>query len=165
MNGNLTVFANFLSAQPQTIVFSPPPTASYPGPSVVLAAAATSGLPVQFALLGGPALLKANLLSFTGPGPVVVQASQGGNQQWLPAAPVTADIQVDANALVARLRFNPSGNDARVSDRNSAPGGSFIWTDASGVQASPWPTFGNPQPLVPVQQNTVLPEVRGATGN
>jgi len=165
MNSNLTIYGNFASEQAQTIDFSAPATENFPGPSIILAAIATSGLPVQFSLIGGPAVLRQNMLSFTGPGAVVVQASQGGNGRWLPAPPVTASIQVNAFSTISRVRFNPSGNDARAPGSHSTQGGTFLWTDPAGLQSSPWPSFGGPQPIAPVQKNTGLPEVPAAVSS
>jgi hypothetical protein len=165
MTGNLTVAANFVSMQAQTIAFSPPATASYPGPTVALTASASSGLPVSFSLASGPASLSGNVLTFTGPGSVAVTASQAGNGQWLPAIPVTGSIAVNPVAMIARLRFNATGNDARVVTPGAPPGSSFIWTDSSGLEASPWPSFVDPQRAAPVQSSTALPEVPTAPKN
>jgi hypothetical protein len=167
MTGDMTLYATFVSLQPQTIAFSLPATATYPGPAITLAATASSGLPVSFSLASGPASVQGNQLSFTGPGPVVVRATQAGNGQWLPAAPVDAAIQVNPFAIIGRIRFSASGNDARVLNKNAPAGSGFIWTDSAGVGSSPWPSFDNPQTETPVQQNTNLPAVpiAPASGN
>jgi hypothetical protein len=60
------------------------------GTTVTLSAAASSGLPVSFSLVSGPATLVGDQLTITGVGPIVVQADQGGNNDWFPAPPVTA---------------------------------------------------------------------------
>jgi hypothetical protein len=159
MTGDLTLYANFVSLQAQTIAFSLPPATTYPGPAITLTATASSGLPVSFSLVSGPASLNGNQLAFTGPGPVVVQATQGGNGQWLPAAPVEAGVQVDPIAVIGRIRFNASGDDDRVLNKNAPAGSGFIWTDSAGVGSSPWPSFANPQTESPFQQNTSLPAV------
>jgi hypothetical protein len=159
MTGDLTLNANFVSLRAQAITFSLPPSATYPGPAITLTATASSGLPVSFSLVSGPASLNGNQLVFTGSGPVVVQATQGGNGQWLPAAPVAAGVQVDPIPAIGRIRFSASGNDARVLDKNAPAGSGFIWTDSAGVGSSPWPSFANPQTETPVQQNTALPDV------
>lgn len=44
---------------------------------------------------------------------------------------------------IARIRFDSSGHTALV--RPAAPfGSSFLWTDPTGVAASPWPSFASP---------------------
>jgi len=159
MTGNLTVFANFSSLQPQAILFAPPPTATFPGPAIALSATASSGLPVSLALVSGPALLVGGQLTPTGAGPVVVQASQGGNSVWLPASPVTAVITVNAAGPVARIRFNAAGRDARVTGSPLLFGTSALWTDPAGLLASPWPPFANPLPAQAGSSNVVLPAV------
>ncbi len=61
-----------------------------------LQASATSGLPVTFELLQGPATLSGNILTLNGtPGTVKVKASQPGDgTQWQPAPSVTRTFEV-----------------------------------------------------------------------
>lgn len=159
VDGTMMIIANFAARQPQTISFSPPGSASYPGAAIPLAATASSGLPVSLLLVSGPAALNGNELTLTGPGAVVLQAAQAGNGQWLPAPPVSASIQVAPVQVISRIRFNAGGNDSHVLTRGGPAGSTFIWTDSAGIHASPWPAFGGPQPASPVQQNTTLPAV------
>jgi hypothetical protein len=70
-----------------------------PGP---LAASASSGLPVTLTVLSGPGILNGSDLTFTGAGPVVVEATQGGDSWRTPAAPVTQTITVSPAALTVR---------------------------------------------------------------
>ncbi|MGV3505397.1 MAG: CARDB domain-containing protein [Adhaeribacter sp.] len=55
---------------------------------VMLAATASSGLPVSLVLVSGPAALNGAELTLTGTGTVVVQAIQEGNGEYSPAATV-----------------------------------------------------------------------------
>lgn len=56
---------------------------------VTLQATATSGLPVSFEYVSGPATLNGNILTLTGEtGEVKVKATQGGDDTWLPAPEV-----------------------------------------------------------------------------
>ena len=55
---------------------------------VTLTAAATSGLPVSFTVVSGPATLSGNVLTITGAGNVVVEADQPGNATYAAATPV-----------------------------------------------------------------------------
>jgi hypothetical protein len=70
----------------QEIVFAEIPVHSVADKPFTLAARATSGLPVVFALVSGPAVLDGSQLTLTGePGLVVVRASQAGSTAFLPA--------------------------------------------------------------------------------
>jgi uncharacterized protein (TIGR03437 family) len=71
----------------QTITFA---VANHLGsdPAFPLQATASSGLPVAFSVLSGPATVSGNMLTLTGLGTVTVQASQGGSNAFAPAAVV-----------------------------------------------------------------------------
>jgi hypothetical protein len=157
MTGDMVLYANFALRLAQTIAFSPPASARYPGAPVALTATASSGLPVSLAVVSGPAMLSGNQLTLKGAGVVVVQATQSGNSQWLPAAPVNGTLNATSASPVSRIRFNPTGTDSHVVNQPGTVGSSFIWTDPAGLQASPWPTFANPQPAAIGSQNTQLP--------
>lgn len=77
----------------QEIVFPEIPTQVATG-TVVLVAGATSGLPVEFSLVSGPAKLNDNILTFTGEGTVTVMASQPGDDNWEPAEDVNQSFKV-----------------------------------------------------------------------
>ena len=167
-NANRTVTATFTALQPQTITFIPPATALFPGPALTLTATATSGLHVSFSVLAGPATLAGSVLTFTGTGNVIVQASQSGgwngSTDYQPAPNVSATIQVNTPFTIIRLRFNSPSVLSRSVDSNNVGHtstghgqSSFIWTDPAGIQSSPWPTFNGPATLVPVQTNIRLP--------
>jgi sugar lactone lactonase YvrE len=104
LNGNpatqtiaLTGMATQIS---QTITFTGlPATAIYgaAGP-YTLNGTASSGLPVSYDV-SGPATIVGSTLTITGPGPVIVIASQAGNSTYLPATPVPQTIEVSAPAL------------------------------------------------------------------
>ncbi|GEM_PF-1009485 len=64
---------------------------------VELDATATSGLPVSFEVVSGPALLEGNILTFTSAGTVEVQAAQEGNGNWNEAEPVAHSFEVKAS--------------------------------------------------------------------
>lgn len=61
-----------------------------------LEATCSSGLPVTFTLISGPAILSDNtLITLAGiPGTVVIAANQGGNNQYLPAIEVIRSFEV-----------------------------------------------------------------------
>jgi len=80
---------------PQKITFTPlPAQETYPTvTSIPLSATASSGLTVTFSATG-PATVSGNTLIFTGPGTVVVTASQPGNANYNPAPSVSQTIKV-----------------------------------------------------------------------
>jgi hypothetical protein len=86
-----------VSPRSQTISFSPlPATDTYgaAGP-YTLFATASSGLSVSFSATG-PARISDATLIITGPGPIVVTASQSGNAQYGEADPVSQAIVISA---------------------------------------------------------------------
>jgi formylglycine-generating enzyme required for sulfatase activity len=58
----------------------------YGDPAFTLSAQTTSGLPLTYAVISGPATLTGNQCSLTGQGPVVLRASQAGNADYLPSS-------------------------------------------------------------------------------
>lgn len=79
----------------QSITFAPIPDKLTTDAPITLSASATSGLPVSFALIGGPATLSGNMLTLSGnEGTVVMEARQGGNAQYEAAAPVRRSFNV-----------------------------------------------------------------------
>ena len=86
---------------PQTLCFLAP--LEVPQSQVLsLYGNATSGLNVVFTVLSGPGTLVGNLLTFSGPGPVVVRASQPGDLTYRPAATVNQTI----NAVSLSIPFS-----------------------------------------------------------
>jgi hypothetical protein len=96
--------------QNQTVTFPTIPTLTYPAGPFVLNATASSGLPVSYAVLSGPAVFSGNVLTITGAGFVTVQASQAGNAQYAPATPVSQTFAVNqaSTTLVLTSNSNPS---------------------------------------------------------
>jgi hypothetical protein len=81
--------------QNQTITFLPIPTQTFDTKTVLVFATASSGLPVSFSLVSGPATLAGVTLTFTGIGTVVLQASQPGNENYQAAANVQQSVVVN----------------------------------------------------------------------
>ena len=62
---------------------------------ITLEATASSGLPVSFELMEGPATINGNVLTLTGEtGVVKLKATQAGNANWLPAPDVVKTFEV-----------------------------------------------------------------------
>ena len=84
----------------QTIAFDSIPAQTVNAPPIILSANASSGLPVTFSLVSGPALLAGNVLSVgAAPGLVIVRASQPGNTNYNAAPDVAQSFLVVTNAM------------------------------------------------------------------
>jgi uncharacterized repeat protein (TIGR02543 family) len=95
MSSSKSVTANFAALLPQTISFAAPTNVSVKSPPLAVSATASSGLPVQIALISGPASLAAGVLTLAGTtGQVSLMATQPGNAQYLPAPPVTVSFPI-----------------------------------------------------------------------
>lgn len=71
---------------PNQLIFNDP---------ITLQASASSGLPVVFEIIEGPATINGNVLTLTGAtGVVRLKASQSGNASWLPAPDVVKTFEV-----------------------------------------------------------------------
>ncbi len=87
----------FPSKQSQAITFTPPADHKADSPPFGLLASASSGLPVSFTILGGPAMLAGSTVTLTGAaGTVTVKASQAGNAAYQAAPDVTVNFKVAA---------------------------------------------------------------------
>lgn len=104
LTGPKSVQAVFADKFTQSITFAAPASQPAGGPPLTLTATATSGLPVTYAVLSGPAVVSGDQLQITGPGAVTVQASQAGDSDFLPAA-ATRTINAWAAAV---LKYRPA---------------------------------------------------------
>ena len=107
---------------------------------MILAATASSGLPVSYSVLSGPASLSGNSLSIQGVGEVIVRASQGGNIDYLPAAPVEQSFTVSkapATVSLAKLShiFDGSAKSATVTTH---PANLSVDLRYNGEQTAPY---------------------------
>ena len=94
----------------QTITF-PPIGDKHVTDTVGLAATASSGLPVSFAVGSGPGTIaNGTNLTFTGTGLVSIVASQAGNYSWNPAPNITNTFTVTAAKSDQTIDFPPIGN-------------------------------------------------------
>ncbi len=78
----------------QTINFPNPGTVTYGVSPITLTASATSGWPIAYTVISGPATVSGNVLTITGAGSVVVEADQSGNTDYAAAAPKQDTITV-----------------------------------------------------------------------
>ena len=80
---------------PQAITFAQPTDHSYGDAPFSLSASASSGLPVTFSVVSGPATLSGSLVTLTGWGMVTIRATQAGDSTWAPAPSVERSFVVN----------------------------------------------------------------------
>ncbi len=107
---------------------------------VHLSATASSGLPVTFAVAGGPASISSGTnLTFSASGTVSIVASQAGDAQWAPADNVTNTVNVNkAKATVAlgNLSQTWDGN-AKTVTVTTVPAGLSVDVTYDGSAVAP----------------------------
>jgi hypothetical protein len=86
----------------QTITFGALSPVTYGVAPATLTATASSGLPVTFTRISGPATIVNGLLTVTGAGSVVVRANQAGDATYAAAASVDRTLVVNPAALTVK---------------------------------------------------------------
>jgi hypothetical protein len=86
---------------PQNIVFSIAPELAFPVSPFLLNGVSSSGLPVLFTVTSGNATIWNNAVYVNSPGMVTVTASQPGNNNFMPAAPVVQTFCARVNDLTS----------------------------------------------------------------
>ncbi|HAH58740.1 MAG TPA: hypothetical protein DCL86_11380 [Bacteroidales bacterium] len=113
MQGETSNFNGTLDPTYQAISFPPIPNKLNDDPPFQVEAVATSGLPVSFAILSGPATISGNTITLTGAsGQVVVEATQPGGGQYNAAEPVIQRFWV----------LDPQTHVPDIDARNPLPG-------------------------------------------
>ncbi len=91
----------------QTITFNPILDKLISDPPFTISASATSGLPVSFNVLSGPATINGDLITLNGiSGTVTIRASQLGNEQFNAAPVVDQSFEV-VNPALQTISFDP----------------------------------------------------------
>jgi len=147
VNANHDLTASFtnsvLATNTQTITFTVPSSVKLNVGKVPLIATASSGLPVSFSVVSGPATISTDStnssLNLTGVGQVKISASQSGGGNYLPAPTITRSLNVAKGTQ--SITFNPPSPVAFVRNGTFALGA----TDSSGLQVTF--TSGNPKVL------------------
>ncbi|MBK9016553.1 MAG: LamG domain-containing protein [Saprospiraceae bacterium] len=105
LTGNTSNFGGVLDVSFQAITFPQIPTKLVSDQPFQLEATASSGLPVTYELVSGPATLNGNTITLTGvPGDVTVKASQGGDGTYDPAVDLFNSFAVlDPNTYVPTI--------------------------------------------------------------
>ncbi|WP_460967940.1 cellulose binding domain-containing protein [Spirosoma migulaei] len=118
----------------QSISVATIPTKTFGDEPFSLTAIATSGLPVTFSVVSGPATISGDLLTLTGAGSVVVEASQIGDRVYNLAIASTTFTVVSANPVV-QASISPSSATLTCASPTVsliASGGlSYRWEDGS----------------------------------
>jgi len=145
----------------QTITFPNPGAQTYGVAPITLTATATSGLPVSYTVISGPATVSGSVLTITGVGSVTVQASQAGNANYSAAAPVSVTFTVNQwTTAPGALLFVPMTPCRLVDTRNATGpfGGPSIAGETSRSYVIPNSTCGVPSTVAAYSLNvTVVP--------
>lgn len=95
-----------VALKPQTLDFASPPPQTYPSEPFTLAGVASSGLPVAYEVVSGPAVVEGATITLVGTGTVTIRASQDGNGVYASAEDVTRTFEVtDAGGGTALADF------------------------------------------------------------
>jgi len=78
----------------QSITFGTLANRIYGDASFTVNATASSGLPISYSIVSGPATIAGNTVSITGSGTVTVRAAQAGDNYWAAATPVDRSFSV-----------------------------------------------------------------------
>jgi hypothetical protein len=149
------------SRKKQDILFPELPARNVGDAPFLLAARSTSGLPVVFEVVSGPAVLDGKTLKLRGAtGLVIVRATQAGNGTFLAAMPTERAFAVNGRPVAPSILSQPTGGQAGI--------GEIL---ALSVQASgePKPTFqwrrdGTPIPGATDSRLTVASVTAGDGG-
>ncbi len=114
----------------QTITFAGPDDLII-GASTTLTATASSGLPVSFSVISGPATLSGSTLTTTGVGIVKVRASQAGDADYSAAPNVDRSFSVTVGPATIttpeQVPVPPLGGTAQLVVSNSNPNVDYTW--------------------------------------
>jgi uncharacterized protein (TIGR03437 family) len=121
----------------QTIDFPPIPDQTFGNPPFAIAATASSGLPVAFNIMSGPAAVNGNIITLTGVGAVTVDASQPGNSVFAPAVDVVRTFRVLSPNFSLFLTASPAAGGAIF----AAPSGG-VYVSGTSVQIAALPNTG-----------------------
>jgi RHS repeat-associated protein len=102
-----------ISAASQTITFGAIPSKATNDAPFALAATASSGLPVSFAVVSGPATVIGNTVTLTGSvGTVTIRASQAGSANYSPAPNVDQAFAVALPTIAPAITTQPTSQTA-----------------------------------------------------
>jgi parallel beta-helix repeat protein len=136
----------------QTISFSAINNKTLGDPAFLVNASASSGLPVSFRIVSGPATVSGSTITITGTGLVTVEASQAGNSSFKAAAPVTQSFNIVSVQTYSKPAFvnnnlivldancgNSDGNISIIPTQGVAP---FMYSIDGGLTYKNGPNGG-----------------------
>jgi uncharacterized protein (TIGR03437 family) len=141
----------------QTITFPPIPDHNATDAPFIISASASSGLPVKFTVVAGPATINGNVVTLAGTGIVSIEADQPGNTLYPPAASTTNNFHVFGPAPSITSILN-GGYNSSILAPNSY--GELFGTDLATQ------TISNSTPPFPVQSaglTLILTDARGVS--
>jgi uncharacterized protein (TIGR03437 family) len=127
---------------PQTITFGPISNRTTDSAPLNLQGSASSGLPVVYSIVSGSATVAGNLLTITGPGTIVVKASQPRGGNFAAATPVTVTFSVAVGRVTITSVVNSAsfGSAAIAADAFSTLFGNGLAIQTASASALPLPT-------------------------
>lgn len=144
----ITGYGALTILKPQTISFSPPTTAYNNQSPISLKATASSGLPVTFTVVSGPATLENNRLNLYYNGTVKVMASQPGGSNFAAANSVTKSIVVTTAPTVLTFISLAQTYDGTPKPISTIGGSNPVITySIGGVDGSVAPTNAGSYPV------------------
>jgi hypothetical protein len=111
----------------QTITYDPIIYKTLGDAPISLLARASSGLPIQFSLVSGPATIDGNIITLTGVGQVVVKAAQAGDATYR-SAEILISFPVERVSTITKQWDKTIGgnNDDKISAMIAAADGGYI---------------------------------------
>jgi len=146
--GNAQLFIqSTTNQQSQTITF-PDPGPQIFGTPVSLGASASSGLPVSYTVVSGPAAIANGVASFSGTGAVTISASQPGNSNYAAATDILRTFNVSPG-IQSTVTLSPANSSINAGQAITftASGGTngYSWGGgASGSGSTQTITFNTP---------------------
>ncbi|HMG72788.1 MAG TPA: Ig-like domain-containing protein [Pyrinomonadaceae bacterium] len=124
----------------ETITFNPLANKTYGDPSFAVTASCSSGLPVSFSIVSGPATIAGSTVALNGAGTVTVRASQSGNENYNAATNVDQSFTVakaSATITLTNLNQNYDGTPKTVTATTNPSGLSGISIKYNGSSTVP----------------------------
>ena len=128
-----TVIRSFtVNKAAQTISFTAIPDQNYGTPPITVSATSTSGLPITYSIVSGPATVSGNIITLTGLGTVTVSASQSGDTNYLPASAVNRIFCTSVSALNPISGYSNLCPAVATYSVNNIPGATYLWRIIGG---------------------------------
>ena len=140
----------------QTITFNPLPAKALGEPAFAVTATASSGLPVSFSIVSGPATISTATITLTNTGTVTVQASQAGNTNYNAAPSTNQSFVVYTRPGIGQAR---AGTNIVISWYTNVAG--FGLYSSTNLNSNSWQVV-NPAPVIVNGQYVVSNGISGA---